>query len=146
MTQNDLLLALQSSLETKFTDCEEVIIQEGTEIRYVTRKFRHFAIILSPALDPRQVPRIGSRVRVYFASNVIVLVKKGKKVGRVTGTGSITERTNAVINHLRINTLSDLLDPSPTSQCGDAIYVTTSDDDIAANLFIFTGFATEMLS
>lgn len=146
MTQNDLLLALQSSLEAKFTDAEEVILQEGTEFRYATRKFRTFAILLSPALDPQQTPRIGSLVYVYFSANVIVLVKKGKRVGRVTGIGSITERVNAVVNHLRINTLSDLLDPSPISQCGDVEYITTSDDDIAAAGFVFTGFAREALS
>lgn len=145
MNMSDFLTKLKTEIESNFPDCNEVRIQEGTEFKYKARKFRDFAIILSPASDPRPIPRIGNLKRIFFEANVIVLVRKGKREERTVGSGSISKRVGDLVSHLMLNTLSDSLDPSPISQCGNVTYLTTSSDEISAAMFPFRGFVTESI-
>lgn len=145
MTMGTFLTNLQSNLVTAFADCEEVKIQEGTEFQYKSRKFKRFVMLIAPASDVRTQMRIGRLYRTYFDVYILILVKSGKRMNRITGDTGLATRVSEVKDHLKINTLSDTMDPSPASQCGDAIYMTTEADDIGAAVIPFTAFLTESL-
>jgi hypothetical protein len=145
MTMSTLLTNLQSELQSHFTDCEEVKIQEGTEFHYKSKKFRRFIMLLAPGMDTKTQMRIGRRYRTFFEVWILVLVKSGKRLGRITGSDGLTTKVSEVKDYLKINTLSDTLDPSPSSQCGDAVYLTTESDDIGAAVIPFSCFITESL-
>jgi hypothetical protein len=145
MTMATFLENLQTNLEAGFTDCEDVKIQEGTEFQYRSRKFKRFIMLIAPASDPRQEMRIGKLYRTYFEVFILVLVKSGKQMDRITGSTGLATRVSNIKDHLKINTISDTMDPSPRSQCGDAVYLTTDADDIGAAIIPFSAFLTESL-
>jgi len=130
------------NLVDEIRDCEVQIdsirIGETTEIK--AGEFRKVAIRVVPSSPTPEEALIGSKVRKYFAADILVAVKGARDEDRIMRfeTG-LEDLIDTLVKKLRFSRLSDFLDVSPSSQIKEVRYLPLAGDRVARAILRFEG-------